>query len=144
MADGTLMLHSGIGSGALLNTTRRIGAGWNICTLVFSPGDFTGDRKPDVIARTCGGLLYLYAGNGSGGWLQPRLIGRGWNVFSTIISSGDVNGGGKSEVIARGWDGTLWMHPGNGTGGFLQRTAVGAGWNIFFTILAWGSCVPSR
>jgi hypothetical protein len=80
--------------------------------------------------------LYLYAGNGSGGWLQPRLIGRGWNVFSTIISSGDLNGGGKSDVIAHGWDGTLWMHPGDGTGGFLQREAVGAGWSIFSTIPA--------
>ena len=79
--------------------------------------------------------MYLYPGNGSGGWLPRRLIGRGWNVFSTIMSSGDFNGDGKSDVLARGWDGTLWMYPGNGAGGFLPRKAVGGGWNSFSTIL---------
>ena len=133
--DGGLMLYSGNGAGGFLNNTRRIGAGWGIFTSVFSPGDFTGDGKPDVIARTSGGLLYLYPGNGSGGWLPRRLIGRGWNMFSTIISSGDFNGDGRSDLLGRGWDGTLWMYPGNGTGGFLPRKAVGAGWNIFSTVL---------
>ena len=133
--DGTLVLYSGNGTGSFLTTTRRIGAGWNVFTSVFSPGDFDGDGKSDVLARTSGGLLYLYPGNGSGGWLRPRLIGRGWNMFSTIISSGDFNGDGKSDVLGRGWDGTLWVYPGNGTGGFLQRKAVGKGWNSFSAIL---------
>jgi len=129
------VLYSGNGTGSFLTTTRRIGAGWNVFTSVFSPGDFDGDGKSDVLARTSGGLLYLYPGNGSGGWLRPRLIGRGWNMFSTIISSGDFNGDGKSDVLGRGWDGTLWVYPGNGTGGFLQRKAVGKGWNSFSAIL---------
>ena len=46
MPEGTLMPYSADGSGALLNTTRRIGAGWNICPLVYSPGDFTGIVSP--------------------------------------------------------------------------------------------------
>jgi SpoIID/LytB domain protein len=133
--DGRLMMYNGDGSGGFLNTTRQIGTDWNIFTSVFSPGDFNGDGNSDVIGRTSSGLLYLYPGNGSGGWLQPRLIGQGWNIFSTIISSGDFNGDGKSDLLARGWDGTLWMYPGNGSGGFLPRSAVGAGWNIFSAVL---------
>ena len=133
--DGGLVLYSGDGSGGFLNNTRAIGTGWGIFTSVFSPGDFTGDGKPDVIGRTSDGLLYLYPGNGVGGWLPRRLIGRGWNMFSTIISSGDFNGDGRSDLLGRGWDGTLWMYPGNGTGGFLPRKAVGSGWNIFSTVL---------
>jgi SpoIID/LytB domain protein len=133
--DGTLVLYPGNGSGGFLNTARKVGAGWNGFTSIFSPGDFNGDGHSDVIARTSSGLLYLYPGNGSGGWLQPRLIGRGWNTFSTIISSGDFNGDGKSDVLGRDWNGTLWMYPGNGTGGFLAPKALGAGWNIFSTIL---------
>jgi hypothetical protein len=82
---------------------------------------------PTSAQRTSSGLLYLYPGNGSGGFLPPRLIARGWKVFSTIFSSGDFNGDGKSDVRARGADGTLWMYPGNGTGGFLARKAVAAG-----------------
>jgi stage II sporulation protein D len=134
-ADGSLFLYPGNGSGGFLTTSRRVGGGWGGFTSVFSPGDFNGDGKSDVLARTSAGLLYLYPGNGSGGWLQPRLIGRGWNVFSTIISPGDFNGDGKSDVLARSGDGTLWMYPGNGTGGMSAARAVGAGWNIFSVIL---------
>jgi stage II sporulation protein D len=134
--DGTLVLYSGNGSGGFLGAAQQIGSGWNGFTSVFSPGDFNGDRKADVIARTSGGLLYLYPGNGSGGWLRPRLIGQGWDMFSTIISSGDFSGDGKSDLLARGRDGTLWMYAGNGTGGFLLRKVVGTGWNSFSTILS--------
>ena len=44
MPESTLMPYSADGSGALLNTIRRIGAGWNICTLVFSPGTSRGSQ----------------------------------------------------------------------------------------------------
>jgi SpoIID/LytB domain protein len=134
-ADGKLILYSGNGSGGFLRAGRVVGNGWGSFTSVFSPGDFNGDGRSDVIARAPGGLLYLYPGNGSGGWLQRRLIGRGWNAFSTIISSGDFNGDGRSDVLGRRWDGTLWMYPGSGTGGFGAARAVGAGWNIFSVIL---------
>ena len=133
--DGRLTLYPGNGSGGFLGAARQIGNGWQGFTSVFGSGDFDGDRKADVIARTAGGLLYLYPGNGSGGWLPPRLIGQGWNMFSTITSSGDFNGDGKSDLLGRGRDGTLWMYAGNGSGGFLQHTAVGSGWNMFSTIL---------
>ncbi|NMM22326.1 MAG: SpoIID/LytB domain-containing protein [Phycicoccus sp.] len=133
--DGGLVLYSGDGAGGFLNNTRQIGAGWDIFTSVFSPGDFDGDGRSDIIARTSDGLLYLYPGNGTGGAFPRRRIGYGWNVLSTIFSVGDFNGDGKSDVLGRGWDGTLWMYTGNGTGGFLQKKAVGAGWNIFMRIL---------
>jgi len=135
-ADGTLTLFSGNGSGGFVGSARPIGTRWGTFTSVFSPGDFNGDRKADVIARTPGGLLYLYPGNGSGGWLPRRVIGAGWNAFSTIISPGDFNGDGKSDLLGRGRDGTLWIYAGDGTGGFLQRRVVGPGWNVFSTILA--------
>jgi len=79
--------------------------------------------------------LYLYPGNGSGGWLPRRLIGQGWNSFSTITSPGDFNGDGKSDLLGRGRDGTLRMYAGAGNGGFLRGQAVGTGWNIFSVIL---------
>ena len=134
--DGTLTLYSGNGSGGFAGAARRIGSGWNIFTAAFSPGDFNGDRKADVIVRTSGGLLYLYPGNGSGGWLSPRLIGQGWNGFSAIISSGDFNGDGKSDLLGRTRAGALWMYPGNGTGGFLRPKLVGTGWNVFSVMLS--------
>jgi len=133
--DGTFMLYSGNGVGGFLPGHRQIGTGWGSFTSVFSPGDFTGDGKADVIVRTSRGLLYLYPGNGSGGWLSRRLIGSGWNIFTAIMSSGDFNGDRRSDLLGRGRDGILWMYPGNGTGGFLPRKLVGTGWNMFSIVL---------
>lgn len=44
--------------------------------------DWDGDNKPDLLARTTTGNLYLYPGNGTGGFKAPRKVGHGWNVFS--------------------------------------------------------------
>jgi stage II sporulation protein D len=134
--NGLLALYPGNGAGGFAGPPRTIGSGWNTYTSVFSPGDFNGDGTSDVIARNSGGLLYLYPGNGSGGWLPAVLIGHGWNNFSTIISSGDFNGDAKSDLLARGSGGVLWLYPGNGSGGFLPARAVGTGWGIFSTILS--------
>jgi stage II sporulation protein D len=134
--NGVLSLYPGNGSGGFLGAPRSFGGGWGAFTKVFSPGDFNGDGKTDVIARTSGGLLYLYPGNGSGGWLPARLIGQGWNKFSTLTSSGDFNGDGKSDLLAGGSGGILWLYPGNGSGGFLPARAIGSGWGIFSTVLS--------
>lgn len=133
--DGTLVLYSGNGSGGFLKNAQRIGSGWGSFNFLFSPGDFNGDRRTDIITRTSGGLLYLYPGNGSGGWLRPRLISQGWSTISTITSSGDLDSDGKSDILGRARDGTLWMYPGNGAGGLLGKKPVGAGWNMFSTVL---------
>ena len=55
---------------------------------VISPGeaarDFTGDGKPDLLARDTNGTLWTYPGTGNGlfGW---RInVGPGWNVMTAI------------------------------------------------------------
>jgi hypothetical protein len=53
---------------------------------VFSPGDFTGDGKADVLAVKGNGELFLYRGNGAGGWASGGVgIGSGWGVFRTVF-----------------------------------------------------------
>jgi stage II sporulation protein D len=134
--DGSLTLYSGNGAGGFRGVPAKIGTGWSSYTSVFSPGDFNGDGTSDVIARASGGLLYLYPGNGSGGWLPRRTIGQGWNSFSTLLSPGDFNGDAKSDLLARRTDGTLWLYAGNGAAGFLPPArVVGTGWNTFSKIL---------
>ncbi|MCY7412333.1 MAG: hypothetical protein LH471_04755 [Salinibacterium sp.] len=53
-------------------------------TGLFSPGDFTGDRFANVMARSVDGALWLYSGNSRGGWLGGKQIGWGWGAFSRI------------------------------------------------------------
>ena len=71
---------------------------------VSSPvkNDFNGDGKSDVLARDTAGVLWLYPGNGTGGWLPRSQVGQGWNIMTTMVSTGDFNGDGKSDVLARG------------------------------------------
>lgn len=98
--------------------------------------DFNGDRKTDVLARDAGGLLWLYPGNGAGGWLPKIQVGSGWNVMTALIAPGDFNGDGTSDVLARDSAGTLWLYPGDGMGGWLPRKQVGAGWSVMTAITA--------
>ncbi|MEQ4565237.1 FG-GAP-like repeat-containing protein [Paenarthrobacter sp. CAP02] len=100
--------------------------------------DFNGDRKTDVLARDAEGLLWLYPGNGAGGWLPKVQVGSGWNVMSAVIAPGDFNGDKKADVLARDGAGTLWLYPGDGSGGWLPRKQVGAGWSAMTAITAGG------
>jgi hypothetical protein len=87
------------------------------------------DGFPDVLARDGAGNLWMYPGNGTGGWLPQRQVGTGWNVMSELTVPGDFNGDAFSDVLARDAAGYLWMYPGNGTGGWLPQVRVGSGWN---------------
>jgi peptidoglycan-N-acetylglucosamine deacetylase len=99
--------------------------------------DFNGDGKTDLVAReTATGALWLYPGNGRGGFGTATRIGRGWNVMDAIVGPGDFNGDGKTDLVARETaTGALWLYPGNGRGGFGTATRVGRGWNVMDAIV---------
>ena len=100
--------------------------------------DFTGDAKNDVLARDNSGTLWLYPGNGSGGWLAQKSVGTGWNSLNAIIPTKDFNGDGRSDVLARDTNGVLWLYAGNGTGGLQARVQAGTAWQGMTLILAPG------
>jgi stage II sporulation protein D len=135
--DGALFLYAGNGVGGFASGAgRQIGSGWNTFTAVFSPGDLSGDGLPDLLARAGDGTVYLYRGNGVGGWILPRTtVATGWQQYTALTSPGDFTGDGTADVLARTGDGTLYVIPGDGNGAFTARSKVGAGWNIFSTIL---------
>ncbi|MFC6558231.1 FG-GAP repeat domain-containing protein, partial [Nonomuraea cavernae] len=63
-----LHLYRGNGSGGFQSGTgEAFGHNWSAFDIIFSPGDFTGDGKADIIARnTTTKDLHLYRGNGTG------------------------------------------------------------------------------
>ncbi|MGO4385642.1 FG-GAP-like repeat-containing protein [Specibacter sp. RAF43] len=144
-STGFLWLYPGNGRGGWLPRVR-VGSGWNIFNAVFGPGDFNGDQKVDVLAReTTTGVLWLYPGNGRGGWLPRIRAGSGWNNFNTVLGPGDVNGDGTADVLARETStGALWLYPGNGAGGWLPRVKVGTGWNGMTYVLSPGDLNGDR
>ena len=139
-ADGLLWLHRGNGSGGWISPAQLVGKGWNVMTEILGPGDLCGDGRVDVLARDGDGRLWLYRGNGSGGWISPRVqVGHGWNVMTALVGPGDFSGDRRMDVLARDGDGLLWLYRGNGSGGWISpRTQVGQGWNVMTAIVGVG------
>ena len=107
--DGRLLLYRGNGSGGFTAPYPQIGAGWAGFTAVLPAGDFSGDGKPDLLARRPDGVLLLYRGNGAGGWVTGKgePVGSGWQSFTAVLPGGDFSGDGRPDVLARRGDGTL-------------------------------------
>lgn len=134
-----LMLHAGRGQGTL-RPGVRIGTGWRGFNILETAGDLDGDGAQDVVAReSATGYLWLYRGNGTGGW-RPRVrLGTGWGKFSSIIGVGDFDGDQRADLLAReSATGYLWLYPGNGASGWRPRVRVATGWNGFNTLVAPG------
>ncbi|MEV5277398.1 FG-GAP-like repeat-containing protein [Streptomyces sp. NPDC052811] len=108
-----------------------LGAGWNAYDVLTVPGDLTGDGRPDLLARTPSGDLYMYADNGAGAFKDPVKIGFGWQAYNTVIGAGDLNGDGFGDLLARDGSGVLWRYDGNGKGTFNDRVRMGAGWGVY-------------
>ena len=80
-------MYRGNGAGGwVTGTAEPVGSGWAGFTALASGGDFSGDGKPDVLARRADGALLLYRGNGASGWVTGagEPIGSGWNGLSYI------------------------------------------------------------
>jgi hypothetical protein len=137
-----LLMYRGNGAGGwATGVAQQIGGGWGPFTALLAPGDFSGDGRPDVLARQSDGTLLMYRGDGDGGWMtgSGERIGSGWGSFSAIIPGGDFSGDGRADVLAVHPDGRLLLYRGNGAGGWVTGSAetVGGGW-AQFTALASG------
>jgi hypothetical protein len=88
--NGDLILYTGNGLGGFSAAGKRIGLGWHTLDRMLSSGDYNGDGKSDIIARTPSGYLRLYTGNGAGSFTAPAYttIGAGWQVFDILFGPG--------------------------------------------------------
>ncbi|MEO7060967.1 MAG: GH25 family lysozyme [Lapillicoccus sp.] len=126
--DGDLVFFAGNGNGTFA-AGRVVGhGGWSMFQDLITPGDVTGDGRPDLLARTASGSLYLYAGDGTGVLDYRGVIGTGFNRYSTVLSSGDLTGDGKADLVARTPANVNTIFVGNGLGAFTASTSFVAPW----------------
>jgi hypothetical protein len=129
---GNLLLYPGTGRGAASGTGTlggavQIGHGWAGFDQLLAPGDFDGDGSVDVLARSAtDGGLWLYRGNGRGGWLGATQVGVGWAGFDALAVPGDLTRDGAPDVVARDHaTGRLWQYPTDGSGHWRPRSDLG-------------------
>ncbi|MEV3971643.1 trypsin-like serine protease [Streptomyces sp. NPDC050698] len=127
---GVLWIYPGNGNGTFAARVQ-VGSGWNQYNSVRGKGDFNGDGKADLIARSkSGGYLYLYKGTGKAGSgaFSARVKVRTWDGYNAFDATGDVTGDGKADFLARTPGGTLYLYAGTGKGTseiFATRQSVG-------------------
>jgi hypothetical protein len=124
----------------------KIGSGWGSFVSLFSPGDFTGDRRSDLLAIRSNGDLFLYRGNGLGRFTGSAVkIGSGWASFVKLLSPGDFTGDGKADLLAVRSNGDLVLYRGNGLGGFTgSGVKIGSGWASFDRLFSPGDFTGDR
>ncbi|MFJ3585982.1 FG-GAP repeat domain-containing protein [Streptomyces sp. NPDC090127] len=127
--------------GQLTAQSRRlIGAGWNIYDRIEATGNLGGSAVGDLVARDKAGVLWLYQGNGLGGFAGRVKVGAGWQVYDKIAAGSDLTGDGRPDLLATDTAGALWLYKGTGsaTAPFAARTKIGNGWGIYNDLVAVG------
>ncbi|MFD9409764.1 FG-GAP repeat domain-containing protein [Streptomyces sp. NPDC059989] len=134
---GELWFHKGSGSAtAPLKARVKVGTGWNAYNAIVGAGDYSGDGRPDVLARDTSGRLFLYKGTGTSTapFAAREQVATGWNVYDMLVVPGDIDGDSKGDVLARLPSGDMYLYTSTGNAGtatFTARVKFGTGWNIY-------------
>jgi hypothetical protein len=137
LSNGTLRNYRTNG-GALKPSTpyTSLGTGWTAYNVLTSPGDLTGDGRPDLLARKAStGDIYLFAGTSAGKLAAGKKIRTAWKTYTHIVGVGDLNGDGIGDVLARRTDGTLFRYDGKGDGTLKDRVTVFTKWGASYNVI---------
>ncbi len=92
---------------------------------ILSAGDWDRDGAADMIVRNSNsGALWLYRGNGQGGFAAPAKIAKGFKGVSLLAAVGDMTGDGWPDLMGQPSGGSMMIYPGNGTSGVAAPYAA--------------------
>ncbi|MFG2886435.1 FG-GAP-like repeat-containing protein [Streptomyces sp. NPDC048297] len=131
-SSGALRLYKP-GCGAALKPTTSYTtlatSGWTQYDVLTSPGDISGDGRPDLIARNAStGTVYLYKGTSTGKLAARVKLYDNWKGYKKIVGTGDLDGDGIGDLIAQDSANTLYRYNGTGKGTFGARAKVFGNW----------------
>ncbi|MCL8011018.1 VCBS repeat-containing protein [Streptomyces sp. AS02] len=131
-SSGALRLYKpGCGAAVKPSTsyTTLATSGWTQYNALTSPGDVSGDGRPDLIARQAStGTVYLYKGTSTGKLAARVKLYDNWKGYKKIVGVGDITGDGRPDLLAQDTANTLWRYDGKGDGTFAARVKVFADW----------------
>ncbi|MFB7030719.1 MULTISPECIES: FG-GAP repeat domain-containing protein [unclassified Streptomyces] len=134
--SGVLHLYAGNGAGTAFGGRIKVGPGWGAYDRIVGAGDHTGDGRADILARTPGGDLYLYAGTGTAtAPFKGRVkIGPGWQTYAKLVAPGDLDADGKADLIGIAPNGDLYRYLNTAPGVFSSRVVFGSGFQIYDSV----------
>ncbi|WP_069385632.1 FG-GAP-like repeat-containing protein [Cellulosimicrobium cellulans] len=139
-SNGDLYLHTGTGTGSFAATGTRVGNGWEVMTQVVGAGDWLGTGAPGVIAlQRSTGQIWLYPGDGRGGFGTRVLLARGAQNLDRLVTPGHWSGGPNPDLIAReAGTGRLLLYPSNGGALLGASSVIGTGWQVMGNVVGTG------
>ncbi|MGI5456358.1 FG-GAP-like repeat-containing protein [Streptomyces sp. CA-249302] len=132
MSSGALRLYKP-GCNATLKPstsyTTLASSGWTQYDVLTSPGDVSGDGRPDLVARKAStGAVYLFKGTSTGKLSAAVKLYDNWKGYKKIVAVGDVTGDGVGDLIAQDKADNLYRYSGKGNGTFAARVKLFADW----------------
>ncbi|MFF3461833.1 FG-GAP repeat domain-containing protein [Streptomyces sp. NPDC002619] len=131
-SSGALRLYKpGCGAAVKPSTsyTTLATSGWTQYNALTSPGDVSGDGRPDLIARNSStGAVYLYKGTSDGKLASRVKLYDNWKGYKKIVGTGDITGDGKADLLAQDTSNNLYRYNGKGDGTFAARVKVLSNW----------------
>ncbi|MFI6335925.1 FG-GAP-like repeat-containing protein [Streptomyces sp. NPDC050535] len=130
-SSGELRVYRTMRGQSFITSTPHtsLGKGWNQYDVLTSPGDVSGDGRPDLIARNSStGAVYLYKGTSSGKLSARVTLYSNWKTYKKIVGVGDLNGDGVGDLIAQDKSNNLYRYFGTGKGTFKARVKLFAAW----------------
>ncbi|MEU9855323.1 VCBS repeat-containing protein [Streptomyces sp. NPDC047974] len=118
-----------------------VGGGWQIYDRIEATGNIAGTTHADLVARDKAGVLWLYQGNGRGGFLGRVKVGGGWQTYEHIAGGSDFTGDGRPDLVAADRTGALYLYraTGNVDAPFAARKKVGGGWQVYNQLVGTGN-----
>ncbi|WP_393080297.1 FG-GAP-like repeat-containing protein [Streptomyces sp. LN704] len=113
-----------------------LGTGWNQYDVLTSPGDVSGDGRPDLIARQSStGDVYLYKATSTGTFSAKVKIASKWTGYKKVVGAGDLNGDGHGDLLVQDKSNELWRYAGTATGTFKARVKVFNDWGSSYNVI---------
>lgn len=109
--------------------TTLASSGWTQYDVLTSPGDVSGDGRPDLIARVAStGTVYLFKGTSTGTLSARVKLYDNWKGYKKIVGAGDLDGDGIGDLLAQDTSNTLYRYHGKGDGTFAARVKLFGDW----------------